>query len=280
MNERKSPRVYDMSDRPRAPRTMLSDAPPGMRQCPRCKRMLSVEHFIKDRTRSDGLYPYCRECKRAHNQERREKDKATRKIWEARPEVHARLRERDKLPQYQARHKRFYERHRAENTVKCREYRHRNPERIRAINARIRAKNKEVVTAWKRRYYYERGGREMGAAWRANHRASRLAAQMARADRLRQAEGSFTGSEWEALKDQYDHTCLRCQRRETEIVLTPDHVIPLIKGGRNDIGNIQPLCRSCNSTKATHTTDYRVTWKGDNSERDIPSFPRQGLLFE
>lgn len=36
-----------------------------------------------------------------------------------------------------------------------------------------------------------------------------------------------------------------------------DHVVPVLFGGSNDISNIQPLCRSCNSSKGASTVDYR-----------------------
>ncbi len=50
---------------------------------------------------------------------------------------------------------------------------------------------------------------------------------------------------------------LGCGYKEPEIKLTLDHVIPLSKGGRNIIDNIQPLCLACNDSKGTKNTDYR-----------------------
>lgn len=69
--------------------------------------------------------------------------------------------------------------------------------------------------------------------------------------RKRKAEGSHTWGEWENLKKQYGFKCPMCLRKEPEIKLTEDHVIPLSKGGSNYIENIQPLCGSCNCKKSS-----------------------------
>lgn len=53
---------------------------------------------------------------------------------------------------------------------------------------------------------------------------------------------------------KYGRKCLACGSTKNICI---DHVIPVDKGGENDILNYQPLCKSCNSRKGTNTTDYR-----------------------
>lgn len=71
------------------------------------------------------------------------------------------------------------------------------------------------------------------------------------------APGSFSAQEWERLCAQYGNVCLCCKEAKP---LHADHVVPLSRGGTNDIGNIQPLCKSCNSSKWARTIDYRLTF--------------------
>jgi len=68
----------------------------------------------------------------------------------------------------------------------------------------------------------------------------------------------YTRTEFETLCEKYDRRCLCCGRPDSEVVLEPDHIVPLAKGGSDDIGNTQPLCRSCNARKHTLIVDFRL----------------------
>jgi 5-methylcytosine-specific restriction endonuclease McrA len=85
--------------------------------------------------------------------------------------------------------------------------------------------------------------------WINKHRDSVNQRNANRRAKLRNISGKFTLKEWQELKIQHNYTCKKCAKKEPEIKLTRDHIIPISKGGTNLISNIQPLCLKCNSSK-------------------------------
>ena len=77
-----------------------------------------------------------------------------------------------------------------------------------------------------------------------------------RRKRIKQQGGTHSAGEWETLKAQFNWTCPSCKKVEPEIKLTRDHIIPISRGGTDNIENIQPLCKPCNSKKHTQTIKY------------------------
>ena len=75
-----------------------------------------------------------------------------------------------------------------------------------------------------------------------------------RSKRLRRNGGMHTDIEWLELKRRYGFGCAYCGSKTQ---LTKDHVIPVSRGGTDDITNIVPACRSCNSSKGAKVIFYR-----------------------
>jgi len=69
----------------------------------------------------------------------------------------------------------------------------------------------------------------------------------------RRALGALSLTEWEEKLNRLGRKCLACFSVEE---ITIDHKIPVAKGGNNDIGNLQPLCMTCNKKKFTKSIDY------------------------
>jgi 5-methylcytosine-specific restriction endonuclease McrA len=49
-----------------------------------------------------------------------------------------------------------------------------------------------------------------------------------------------------------NYRCQSCGETNQETQLTIDHIIPLAKGGSNDLSNLQTLCLKCNQSKKHH----------------------------
>lgn len=73
--------------------------------------------------------------------------------------------------------------------------------------------------------------------------------------KVKQNGGNLSIDEWDTLLRFYNYTCLCCGR--DDVKLTLDHVVPISMGGKHDISNVQPLCKSCNSSKGAKVIDYR-----------------------
>ena len=76
------------------------------------------------------------------------------------------------------------------------------------------------------------------------------------------------GLKQELMKRQ-DNTCVYCGYRRIARTLDIDHMIPAVRGGTNDAGNLQVICRPCNQRKGLQTDqEFRARYS-----RLVPATP-------
>ena len=107
----------------------------------------------------------------------------------------------------------YYLQHRQESIAKAQEYRRKNKKRLILLD-KLRHQKKDYDTGWRVKTYGN--------------------------------NGSHTLEEWELRKQIYNYRCVYCKKKT---ILEKDHIIPLSKGGSNNIDNIVPACKHCNSGK-------------------------------
>lgn len=135
-------------------------------------------------------------------------------------------------------------------------YKERYGEQIRARQKLYRQEHKEDLRL-REQLKYKLNKEKMNAQtrkWREINKEQKRAHHRNRRARKINAGGKHTSTEVKNLYDKQKGRCIYCL---TNIVLIPkqrntyhaDHIIAIVRGGTNDITNIQLLCGSCNMRK-------------------------------
>lgn len=215
---------------------------PASRECRGCKEVKPLTDFREVARYKNGRYTLCRPCDRAYARKRA-----------AQPDVAAKSAERLKA------------------------WREANPDKVRKQTAKARAGMSDEQRAkkaaymrgyWKRtdkkpeydRRYREAHRAELFAHYRENIEQSRNHVRRRRAKKY--ANGLFTILPKE-LRRLYASPCIACG---SDGPIHMDHIIPISRGGRHSIGNVQPLCESCNQRKQAK---LMVEWKYKTRKIDI-----------
>ena len=191
------------------------------KHCAKCGEWKLLAEFSFDKRRRDGRQSHCRACVAAH------------------------------VRGYQ-------KTHREENTQRSKQWRLAHPERARETQRLWQSTNRDRLNAQARARTVTRPGLARARKHRYNSTHPGIVRGWVRRRRARllSAPGTgFTDSQFRVLCEQHGNQCLCCCR---QVALHADHIVPLSQGGADDIDNIQPLCKSCNSKKGTRATDYRV----------------------
>jgi 5-methylcytosine-specific restriction endonuclease McrA len=214
-----------------------------LKRCSKCWQSKPFAAFHKSAQLSDGYMGFCKECRKNPP---RLPDGMTRCLTcgEVKPitEMLASTRKRQGFT------RRCISCHRQKNAVSIQRHLEDRRQRNRDWNA--------ANADYYRRYAEEHPELKRAARikWERNNPDMRRASFQKRRARKAAAPGSYTAAEWRSLCAMYGNRCLACG---SDGSLTADHVVPLSRGGRGDIGNIQPLCQPCNSRKHAKSIDYR-----------------------
>lgn len=243
-----------------------------LKKCSGCNtdKPRTAEYFYRHKNHPDGFHSRCKECEKPEQQT--DEYKAKRKAFRQSEKHQAYMKDyakkysqTEKYKAYQSAYEKSEKRKAYKKTYAT------TPQRQayykeRRESEEVKLYHKNYQRVYKRTGKYKQYEREYNRSESAKeshkkyHQTERGRATQAISRHRRRvwessATGDYTQDQWLALCASYDYRCLACQEKKP---LTVDHIIPLSRGGSNDISNIQPLCQSCNSEKGTRIIDYRT----------------------
>ena len=182
------------------------------KRCARCGESKHTSEFGRHKHWRDGLFPYCRECKRAA-------DRASHAKHRSRRNAEAKARYIADPEPYKARTRQRYRD---------------KPDEVLAYIARWQAENPEKVKQYKAKWVKD----NLSGAVRENTRR-----------RYARRKGAFAIPFTSAqLADKIAYWGGRCWLCRAPFQAV-DHVKPLVVGGPHILANLRPICTSCNSRK-------------------------------
>lgn len=207
-----------------------------MKTCTKCGESKPLEAYGTDKSRrKDGLTIQCRTCRSAKSlawyKENQDHCRAVRKAWD-----------KGNKERVSAKNAAYYSRNKnsilarnalwyAENKERKAAYLLLNKERKAATNAAWCEANKDRIAA-------------TNAAWlKANPGAAAERKHRYRALKAANGINQVTAAEIAAIAAM---PCMACGIAGPSEV---DHIVPIARGGAHTIGNLMPLCRSCNASK-------------------------------
>jgi 5-methylcytosine-specific restriction endonuclease McrA len=211
-----------------------------MKKCPRCETFKDLNEFGLNKSKKDGRYVYCLECSRIISKEYYNKN-------------HEEKLEREKV--YREKNK---ERNKERNREKAKRYREKYPERVKLSQDKYNKKPESKIRSnrynhsEKGKLYHRKYIKDNYDKWLTRQRKNQVIR------RIRKTNNEiFTISN----KDMRRLLSSKCAVCESYDKIHIDHVIPVSRGGRHSIGNLQPLCQGCNLSKNNKLNIEWKSWK-------------------
>jgi 5-methylcytosine-specific restriction endonuclease McrA len=186
--------------------------------CTKCGEVKNLAEFYSDKRVPDGKKSECKQCHKF---------------------ICSEIRRRNSVS-YAAKRRITKKQNREKYLAKDRIWREKNRARLQAAARRRYHENPEVHVAkvldWAKRNPQKRRNNE-------NRRRTRA-----------KQNGQLQVLPTE-LSRLYSSPCANCGSLNQ---IEADHIIPISRGGRHSVGNLQPLCRSCNASKRNR---LMIEWK-------------------
>jgi hypothetical protein len=221
-----------------------SDTP--QKRCYSCKNFFpaTLEYFYKNRNKKDGFHDACKLCDRArrkaYTEAHREQEHKNRKQYRDshKQELSARKKiYREAHKEHIAAHKKQWQQGESYKTYQKRYYQEHKEELSQQARANYLAHQEERLEC-QRLYLRTVQGRMVDKA----HKQKRKAQKRASA-------GSYTAKQLQEQVKRQKSKCYYCKTKLPEIYHV-DHIVPLARGGSNDISNIVVTCPTCNMSKS------------------------------
>lgn len=226
-------------------------------RCQRCRKE------CERKSSSQKYCPDCRDVVRLESARERARQRRLEFPEKVKQEDRRKyIKNRDRI---RARTAKWYREHLDQARKNRKEWKQRNIDKVRELDRKRRETNKDCFNARNRRWHTKNRDRinDLKRKTRAENpdgfRAqAREWANRRRARKLN-AEGSHTFDDFLFICEEMDWRCAYCGKKCTLGTITEDHVIPLSRGGSDDISNITPACRTCNLSKGAKMPEEFLT---------------------
>ena len=224
-----------------------------------------AEHNEKSRVYHAAHRDKANACSKEYYENHKVAHRENTKRWreenpERSGEIQARYREKHR-EEINERSKQWSAGHREECTVSVMRWREANKERYQEYESQYHAANKEKDNARTRRWQADNKERNRENHWRyyAEHKDEYLAQARMRKAKIDEYD-KIQQEEYDDIFNAQKGLCAYCGTlmlgegdSHHPDYCTMDHIVPLSRDGKHEIGNILFACRSCNSSKHAKT---------------------------